>query len=1001
MFYFGIVNVRILIAFLCFCSISFSQELSFRSFSVREGLPQSQVFSIQQDGLGYLWMSTQGGGVCRFNGEEFETFTVKDGLLSNTVNELLVKGDSVLICSNKGLSIFSVKTNAIIGSIKSSSSIKYVKSFQSKIYLASDFEVFTCEKDTLIPIALDFSQTESRIEGLEIIGNEIWGVTSTGIYSILSNERIKVLGDKKLHFTCAQNVESHLLLGTYGEGLLVLSKDKLGYKLVKDTLEIFDGLIITTIYKDTRKNIWIGTQREGVFKWDFQDKKWENYSEDKGLSNDHVKTVFQDEWGQVWIGTSGGGVNQYSGSQFLHYTENSGLNGDYIYAVLKSKLGDLWVSTSGNGVMRINDTLQQVYNLKNGFQDVKVKAIHEDRRGLIWLGTEGKGLSVFYSRPFQKTKLDVPIEALDTFINFDHGKRFPSTLWVKSFAESSNGDIYISTLGNGLVRARVTLDTFPRISFTNLKIRGDQKLSERINDMYFDQSNDLVIGTADNGVGILKKGILSYYNSGNSDVPNKITSVEEGFNGEVWFGSDNGIGYIKNDTVWKFNIKSGLVSNNIYQIQKGVDGYMWIGTEKGVDRIQLLEKDQIEVKHFGADEGFTGIETSLNASFKDAVGNLWFGTVNGLSVYKPTKVTKTDLPPKIFFKSVKLFYDLLELKETALEYDQNSLSFSFDAVFLPNPKKVFFQWKLDGFDSEWSEPSRSKSITYSNLAPGNYVFYVRAGYGENWSEPIKFEFFIDKPYWEELWFKSLIWGGAIGLIVLIVVFFVFRSRKRGKALRKQLELEKSLIELEQKALRLQMNPHFIFNSLNTIQHLIIEKDEKAAKYYLSKFAKLMRQILENSRERLISIDDEVNTLENYLIIEKFSRSDFDYEIIVDDSIDRGEEILPPMMVQPFVENAIIHGLKGLKDRRGLIKISFLDKGDFLQFEIEDNGQGRMKAEEQKSQVANYHRSTALKVTQERLDNLNIGEDFKSFEIVDLEDSSGAPIGTKVILRVKF
>ena len=163
----------------------------------------------------------------------------------------------------------------------------------------------------------------------------------------------------------------------------------------------------------------------------------------------------------------------------------------------------------------------------------------------------------------------------------------------------------------------------------------------------------------------------------------------------------------------------------------------------------------------------------------------------------------------------------------------------------------------------------------------------------------------------------------------------------------------------------------------------------------------MRQILENSREKLISIDDEVETLENYLIIEKFGRADFEYEIKIDGKIDKEEDILPPMMIQPFVENSIIHGLKGLKDRIGKITISFIMKEGYLQFEIEDNGQGREMAETQKSQVANYHRSTALKVTQERLDNLNHDKDFRSFEIVDLSNEIGESMGTKVILRVKL
>lgn len=988
------------ILLVCFLPI-FGQETSFKSYSVREGLAQSQVYSIVQDEQGFLWMATQGAGICRFDGEEFENFTVADQLLSNTVNELLISGDSLLIGTNLGLSIFSAKNFNLINSIKSKEPIKRIQKFNSKIFLSSDYSLYELSKDSLIEYRTGMNKENLLLEDLFIYDSKLFILSSEGMYDVETGLSVNLGKLRSKHFTAHYSVEGYDVFGTYGGGILVFERKEDELLLKKDTLSLFEGLIITQFFMDQSGNFWVGTQRKGAYRYDKQDRKWENFGEAEGLSNDHVKCIFEDDWNQIWIGTSGGGVNQYSGSQFLHYTESSGLNGNYIYSVLKSKRNELWVATSGNGVMRINDTLQQVYNSKNGFQDVKVKAIFEDRKGLIWFGTEGRGLSVYFSRDIQKSEKEILIKPLDTIINFDHGKRFPSTLWVKCFAEAPNGDIYISTIGNGLVRAKVSVDTFPVISFSNIRVKGEDQLSDRINDMVFDSKGRLFLATSTEGIGVLDKGVLKYFNETNSIVSNKITSVEIGFDNELWFGSDRGLGYLLNDSVWMFDMNSGLASNNTYQIQRGQDGYLWIGSEKGVDQVKLLSKNQIDVKHFGAEEGFTGIETSLNASFKDHDENLWFGTVNGLSVYRPKKIEKTNFPPRVYFESIKLFYDNLNFRSAQLDYHENSLSFSFDAVFLPNPKKVKYQWRLEGFDSEWSEPSKSKSITYSNLRPGNYVFYVRAGYGDSWSEPIKFEFSIKKPYWEELWFRIIVVGSGLLLIVFIVFVFVQRSKRRGKELRKQLELEKSLIELEQKALRLQMNPHFIFNSLNTIQHLIIEKDEKQAKYYLSKFAKLMRQILENSREKLISINDEVKTLENYLIIEKFSRSDFEYEIHVDDSIDMEEDILPPMMIQPFVENSIIHGLKGLSKRKGLIKISFFDKGEFLQFEVEDNGQGRVKAGEQKSQIANYHRSTALKVTQERLDNLNEGEDFKSFEIVDLESDKGLPLGTRVILRVKF
>lgn len=996
---------------LCFLVIPtfsiWSQETSFKSYSVREGLAQSQVYSISQDSLGYLWVATQGGGICQFDGEDFKTYTSGNGLLSNTVNATLVFGDTLFLASNQGLGLFLLSKKKIVKNYRIGKPVKQIKQIRNDIIFATDESLYKLEKDTILPVNPDFILENTIIEDFQFFDGRIWAATSKGLICVEDLKRRIELKKRNIrHFTSILKLDEFLVLGTYGNGLLVFEKSKDAYLLKKDSLDLLEGTIITTLFEDSYHNFWIGTQRKGVYRYDKNDKKWDHFGENEGLSNDHVKCIFEDRWNQIWIGTSGGGMNQYSGSQFLHYTENSGLNGDYIYSILRSRKGELWVATSGNGFMRINDTLTQVYNSKNGFHDVKVKAVAEGRNELIWIGTEGKGLSLFYSweiKTFleQRNKKDYfTTQIKDTIINFDSGKLFPATLWVNCFAENSRGDMYISSLGGGLVRARVKMDSLPRVTFTKIRMKGEQSISNRINDMLFDSDGSLILATNDKGLGVLSNGVISYKNLSNSSVPNKITLVEIDQEGGVWFGSEKGLGLLSGDSIYFFNQRSGLSSNNIYQIQSDHNGFVWIGTEKGVDRIRLISSNEIEVKHFGAEEGFTGIETSLNASFLDEDNNLWFGTVNGLSVYKPKKIEKTNLPPVIFFNSIKLFYDTLPFTPAELDYFENSLSFNFESVFLPGPEKTVFQWKLEGFDSEWSEPSKNGSITYSNLRPGSYTFFVRAGYEGVWSEPIQFYFEIKKPYWEKYWFKFLVWGGGFLLLFLIVFLFVRRARKRSKELRQKLEMEKSLIELEQKALRLQMNPHFIFNSLNTIQHLIIEKDEKSAKYYLSKFAKLMRQILENSRERLISINDEIKTLENYLIIEKFSRSDFDYNIEVDEAIDREEEILPPMMIQPFVENAIIHGLKGMKDRKGLIQISFKRGEGYLQFEVEDNGQGRERAEKQKSQIANYHRSTALTVTQERLDNLNKGQAFKSFEIQDLKDEDGSAKGTRIIIRVK-
>jgi LytS/YehU family sensor histidine kinase len=234
-------------------------------------------------------------------------------------------------------------------------------------------------------------------------------------------------------------------------------------------------------------------------------------------------------------------------------------------------------------------------------------------------------------------------------------------------------------------------------------------------------------------------------------------------------------------------------------------------------------------------------------------------------------------------------------------------------------------------------------------------------------------------------------------------FFYTRLNKikeKSRIEKEKLEMEKNIIELEQEASRLQMNPHFIFNALNSIQGFISTNDAFQAKRYLAKFARLMRLILENAREKFIPLRNEIEMLENYLDLERLSKNDkFEYKITVDSAIDPEMIEIPPMMIQPFVENAIIHGIKN-KENQGNITIDFTIQGSTLICEVTDNGIGRKKAAEIKAKTNTNHKSTGMLVTQKRLEQLqDLAGMPAGFEITDLKDQQNNPAGTRVIISI--
>jgi LytS/YehU family sensor histidine kinase len=307
--------------------------------------------------------------------------------------------------------------------------------------------------------------------------------------------------------------------------------------------------------------------------------------------------------------------------------------------------------------------------------------------------------------------------------------------------------------------------------------------------------------------------------------------------------------------------------------------------------------------------------------------------------------------------------------------------------------------------------NNERQATYSNLLPGDYTFEVQARNSDGfWSSVQQFSFHITPPLYATWPFRI---GVGIGILLLLIVLFRWQlksAQKRNKEQLRQVTLQKHVLELEQKALRLQMNPHFIFNALQSINGYIARNDAAEARKYLAKFGKLMRMTLENSRTSYTSIEQEAELLYNYTALETMSQGNpFATHIEIDERIQHESTFIPVMLIQPFVENAIIHGLKHKIEGGGELHIRFhleedtsVRNGDkrYILCEVEDNGVGRKKAAEYEAGIRKDHKSAALEITRDRLAQMNEpGKPKSSMKIIDLENPDGSSRGTKVVIRI--
>jgi len=313
-----------------------------------------------------------------------------------------------------------------------------------------------------------------------------------------------------------------------------------------------------------------------------------------------------------------------------------------------------------------------------------------------------------------------------------------------------------------------------------------------------------------------------------------IVSMRVDSSGYLWIASQgNGIFNInlniEKPEITTLEFDNSYLPRNTYLISLDNENNLWAGTQSGVDKITLNESRQVvSLKHFGRQEGFVGIETCRNAAICDQLGRLWFGTIGGLTCYTPGSVEPEPIKPNLQFKEVNLSYKpLIDSKFSEfstpngnlkngleLPYNKNNLGFKFEAIHLGQPEKIRYQWKLT--DTEWSPPSTQNEVSFSNLQPGDYQFSVRACVDELCKELTTPEWEIRPPFWKTWWFYLISALSIIGLVSYVFYSSIRSIRKKAAVKQQQLEIENQLLHLEQQALQLQMNPHFIFNpSKNT------------------------------------------------------------------------------------------------------------------------------------------------------------------------------------------
>ena len=920
---------------------SHSQKYSFVAYSTEEGLPQSQVTAIGQGSEGYLWVGTL-GGLAQFNGKEFITFSSHDGLWNNRVHFISSIDDVLWVGHDGGISLIKnkkIKSFGFTGDDQSRKVSAIVKFNKRILVCTAEGGLFEFKDDKLVKILVT-NQDIDRIRSAYVHENELYLATRGGVLKTIDLS----------NFNLIPELEATSFYGVTGDDKQLVFARRSGAIICMDlkTKEFktydLDTLIVKGCYLDKDEQIWVNAV-EGIVRIK-KDGETLLLNQTNGLPVNKTSCFFQDNTSNIWVGSKGKGIFRFPGLSFQYFDQSTGFLSDLFLNGFQKNNGDFYFGTFDKGIVK-KDKSGRISRFETGEEFVWASV--QNVNGLDWFGCEGSLLS---------------LDANDKVTTYKDHDGLPGEK-IASFYRIDDQSMYIS--GNkGVVL--YNKGTFTKMGTRDSEYLGTVRDIEIVDGVIYCVSN---------------LGLFVYRNNNFhpvNDVKSLLYSIEADIYGNLWLGAEEGLFLLKNGKVSQVKLLEDDPGSNFINFINHRDKVLYVGTNNGLFVVSNLN-GKIQYTRYGIGDGIPDLETNLNSGFFDLKGDFWFGTASGLVSFQKDVERLKPSPPRVNLVSILMNYQKFDYnqysddldedgfpKKMTFPYSKNSLIFKLDGVSLVHHRELKYQFWLVGLNDYWSPLSDVPTFTFANLADGDYILKMRAvDIDGRISEEIIIPFVINAAFYKT-WWSILICIIVSGAIILLI----FRLRlRRVNELNEQEKLmfKSKLLSLEQKSVNASMNRHFIFNALNSIQYFINTQDRLSANKYLTNFAQLIRKNLDTATtdHNTISLEEEIARLKLYLSLESMRfQGRFEYEITTED-IDLESIMIPAMIMQPFIENSIIHGILPDEDIKGLISINMKVINNILEITIDDNGIGVNQSISRKSRFDGDHRSQGMEITLNRID----------------------------------
>ncbi len=891
-----IVNWKFFLGLFLYCLIlifpysSSAQRNNFQSYSLEQGLPQATIYCIIQDNRGYLWLGTDGGGLCRFDGINFKTYGKKEGFAGQNIRSLMqdskgriwagTKDEGIIIYD--GLKFISVNKNS---GLKGDAVLCMFEDESGNVWAGTDnggLNKISTEKDSFKVKVIDQKKGLSNDAVFDIHKDKdghLWLATFGGI-NILTFEKDsfhidQLRKDREIHsdqiISIAEQNDGTLWFGTYDNGAFSLSPatkkgnfklDLLSRKITFYNQEnkLLNGKSVWKIISTSRNELWFASVEDGIFRSKLPEKngerKFEQFTEKEGMPTSQTLCVFEDKEKNIWIGTNGGGLVKFMGDIFSHYSEKDGLPSNNVQGIDMDSLGNLWFGTSGGGMASLNFNLGMPvcknFSMKNGLAGNIVLSVSSGKvkhNPNIWAAVSNAGI----------TKYD--------------GKTFTNFSETQGLLDNNVYSILVDRNGIVWAGSKAGISRFDGAKLLTIDMEAMKIPDKDVNVIIQDKKGNLWFGT---GGGLAKysgDGSITTFDEAEGLMHKEIKTLAEDPFGNIWIGTNNGGLYrfdIFTDDKKKIRLiaNDSLLSSNsvraiIFLDEKNAEGnkQMLVGTDKGMDKITFDDKGKIlKIRNYNASDGFLGVECNDNAMYRDKAGSIWIGTVKGLTRFNPQAEIQNENPPLVHITSVKLFFKDVDWKSRGndsltpffnlpqsltLGYSDNHVTINYTAISLGNSQKIKYRYMLEGADENWSPDRKETSVTFSGLSPGNYIFKVIAcGANGKFNEaPAEFKFIITPP-----WYRTTY--AYISYVLLLVggTFSFVKYRERAlkeekkileqKVAERTAEVVKQKEELEEQKHVIEEKNKDITDSINyaqKIQKAILPDGEKIKKAFPESF----------------------------------------------------------------------------------------------------------------------------------------------------------------------